>query len=99
MMKCTTCGRGPIFFGDTCSYCPTTNRDNTQSMDGFWGRFQSSPKPAKLKRRRDYDADDYDEPRSRKSGGFFSGWWPFKLLFFPIWLIWKIVRLTLRIVF
>lgn len=37
-LKCTNCGRGRVYFGETCTECGTRNRDNTQSMDQFWGQ-------------------------------------------------------------
>lgn len=93
-MVCIDCGRPTAGFSRHCVNCGSGRTQNTDSLDGLWGRFKSKPKPTR--RSRD-DDDDYDEPK--KSGGFFSGWWPFKLLFFPFWLVWKIFRLALRLVF
>ena len=39
-MKCPYCGKGTVFFGDICpnSKCRRVVRDNTASMDQFWGK-------------------------------------------------------------
>jgi hypothetical protein len=78
-MKCTSCGRGTVYFGDTCSHCGTRNHDNTQALDGFWGRFR--PK------------DTGKKPQGPKKS-FFSPAWaiPFKLLWLPIRLGWWLVK-------
>ena len=82
MMTCTYCGRGNVFFGDTCSVCGRTNRDNTQSLDQFWDHF-------KPRRRRSSSADE----GSDKS--FFRLVWaiPFKLLWLPVRLAWWLVKI------
>ncbi|RTQ50197.1 hypothetical protein EJV47_11220 [Hymenobacter gummosus] len=78
-MKCTSCGREGIFFGDTCQHCGTRNRDNTQSLDGLWGRAQSKEKPRKA-------------PGPKKS--FFRPLWalPFRVLWLPVRLGWWLVK-------
>lgn len=79
-MKCPYCGKGNVFFGDTCPNpkCNRVVRDNTQSMDQFWDRSKS------------------DQSRPDKSGGsFFSPGWaiPFKLLRLPVRLVWWLVKI------
>ena len=38
--KCPYCGKGNVFFDDTClnPKCDRVVRDNTQSIDQFWGK-------------------------------------------------------------
>ena len=37
-LTCTSCGRGRVFYGDVCTLCGARNRNNTQSLDQFWGQ-------------------------------------------------------------
>ena len=37
-LTCTSCGRGRVFFGGTCTLCGARNRNNTQSLNQFWDR-------------------------------------------------------------
>ena len=77
-LKCTNCGRGNINFGGTCAYCQTTNHDNTQSMDQFWGKDN-----ARRERR-----------ASSGGSFFSPGWAiPFKLLWLPVRLVWWLVKI------
>jgi hypothetical protein len=59
---------------------------STDSMSGFWNRFKARTKQRGTSLNYDY------RPHRRKSNDFFSGWWPFKLLFWPIWLGWKLLK-------
>ena len=82
-MKCPSCGKGNVFYGDTCPnpHCRQVVRDNTQSMDQFWDRGKS---------------DKADRSSNHDSGGsFFSPAWaiPFKLLWLPVRLIWWLVKI------
>lgn len=66
-MKCPYCGKGNVYYGDTCpnSKCRKVVHDNTASLDQFWDRSKS------------------ERTRPQKSGGsFFSPGWaiPFKLI-------------------
>ena len=79
-MKCPYCGKGNVFFGDTCPNprCRRVVHDNTSSMDQFWARGKSGR----------------DKPE--KSGSsFFSPAWaiPFKLLWLPVRMIWWLVKI------
>ena len=78
-LTCTSCGRGRVFIGNVCTLCGARNRNNTQSMAQFWGKGNA---------RRG--------PRASSSGGsFFSPGWaiPFKLLWLPVRLVWRLVKI------
>jgi hypothetical protein len=79
-MKCTYCGQGTVFFGSNCSECGRVNRDNTQSMDQFWGRAKGNKK--------------LQPTPARREKSFFRPAWaiPFKLLWLPVRLLWWLVR-------
>jgi len=52
----------------------------------FWSKFKSVSKPGRHTREYNFT------PGPAARSGFFSGWWPFKLLVFPFWILWKLVR-------
>ena len=88
-MTCIDCGHQTTGHPSYCIDCGGNRFQNTDSMDGFWGRSQSATKQGKHSLSYDYSA------RKPDSSGFFSGWWPLKLLFFPVWVSWKVVRVAL----
>ena len=87
-MTCIDCGRQTTGYANYCTACGGSRFQNTDALDGLWDRFKPSPKPKRRTRRK-------SDEEGEKSGGFFSGWWPFKLLRFPFWLGWKAVKLLL----
>lgn len=92
-MTCLDCGHQTANNPRFCPECGSQRFQNTDSMDDFWNRFRSTPKLKRYSRSYDYST------HAKDSGGFFSGWWPLKLLFFPFWLIGKALGLALRILF
>lgn len=87
-MTCITCGRHTTGYTSHCPGCGWCSRfQNPDSLAGFRGWFR--PGAASKRHSRSYDYS----PRSQRSSWFFSGWWLFKLLFFPFWLVRKLVRL------
>ena len=92
-MTCIECGHQTSGHLSYCIDCGGNRFQNTSSLDGCWGRFRSFPKPGRRSLSYDYSA------RKPDSGGFFSGWWPLKLLFFPVWAGWKVVRVALSAIF
>lgn len=79
-MKCPYCGKGNVYFGDTCpnSKCRRVLHDNTGSMDQFWDRGKS------------------EKARPEKSGSsFFSPVWaiPFKSIGLVGRGIWWLVKI------
>ncbi|WP_216689181.1 hypothetical protein [Hymenobacter siberiensis] len=76
-LTCTSCGRGRVFFGDTCTLCGARNRNNTQSMDQFWGKGNA-------RRESSSGGGSFFSP------GWAI---PFKLLWLPVRLVWWLVKI------
>ena len=74
-IKCPYCGKGNVFFGDTYPNpkCNRVIRDNTQSMDQFWGEGNT-----RRERRKSFDGPFFSP----------SWAIPFKLPWWPVRLVW-----------
>lgn len=90
-MVCIDCGRQTASFSRRCDNCHGSRFQNTDSLDGFWSRFSTKPRHSARHQARNAEA--------HASEGFFSGFWPLKLLFLPLWLGWKLLAAALRILF
>jgi len=88
-LTCITCGRHTTAYFDYFPICGGSRFQNADSLTGFWNWFKPD---AKAPSKRYFRCYDYS-PRRQHSGGLFSDWWPFKLLLFPFWLVWKIDQL------
>ena len=85
-IPCITCGRHTTAYFGYCPGCGGSRFQNADSLTSFWNWFKPDAPSKRYFRSYDYS------PRSQHSGGFFSGWWPSKLLLFPLWLVRKLVR-------
>ena len=84
-MVCLDCGRPAAELSSYCIGCRSQHRPHSAGRAGFWSKFTT--KSSRYTRQ-------YDFTRPPSASGFFSGWWPFKLLFFPLWALWKLVQLA-----
>lgn len=92
-MTCINCGRQTTIYYGYCRNCGGSRFQNVNSLDSFWHRFKAGSQPPRTTLEYDY------RPHAKKSVSFFSGWWPFKLLSWPVWLGWKLARLLLGSLF
>jgi hypothetical protein len=85
-MACPNCGRPAAEFPSFCLGCRMRHRQHPAGQTGLWGKF--IPTSSGNSRRYDFAS------RPVYKQAFFSGWWPFKLLFFPAWAFWQLIRLA-----
>jgi len=85
-MDCLDCGQPAAEFSSFCIGCRSRHRQHPVGRAGFWPKFVT--KSGRYTRHYNFAA------RPAGDHGFFSGWWPLTLLFFPLWALWKIIQLA-----
>ena len=83
-MVCLYCGQPAAKYFSYCIGCQNRHWQYLAGRAGFWHKFTT--KSGRYTRQYNF--------ASRPAAGhrFFSGWWPLKLLFFPVWALWKLMQ-------